>query len=77
MPHCQLLKIRFNQNQIAKIIGVHKSTISRELKRNSGKRGYRYNQAQRIAEKRKNKARKRITPEDWLGCRASPRSFCV
>jgi IS30 family transposase len=36
------------------------------LKRNTGKRGYRYNQAQRIAEKLKNKARKRITPEDWF-----------
>jgi len=62
----ELLKMRINQTQIAKIIGVHKSTISRELKRNTGKRGYRYKQAQRMAEKRKNKARKRITPEDWL-----------
>ncbi|MCK5817920.1 MAG: helix-turn-helix domain-containing protein [Psychromonas sp.] len=29
-----------NQTQIAKQLGVHKSTISRALKRNIGKRGY-------------------------------------
>jgi transposase, IS30 family len=61
-----LLKIGHTQTYIAKMIGVHRSTISRELKRNTGKRGYRYEQAQRMAERRKNKARKRITAEDWL-----------
>jgi len=62
----QLLKIGHNQTEISEIIGVHKSTISRELRRNTGKRGYRYKQAQRIAERRKNKARKRISCEDWI-----------
>jgi IS30 family transposase len=61
----ELLKIGSQQTEIAEIVGVHKSTISRELKRNTGKRGYRYQQAQRMTEKRKNKARRRITPEDW------------
>ena len=32
-------------SDIAIVIGVHKSTISRELKRNTGQRGYRYKQA--------------------------------
>lgn len=60
------LKTGYKQIEIAKVLGVHKSTISRELKRNAGKRGYRYKQAQRIAERRKSKARRKITPEQWL-----------
>jgi len=61
----QLLKTGHNQTEISEIIGVHKSTISRELRRNTGERGYRYKQAQKMAERRKNKARKRITANDW------------
>ncbi len=41
----QLNKIDWAQKDIAKEIGVNKSTISRELKRNTGDRGYRYKQA--------------------------------
>ena len=37
---------------IAKSIGCHKSTISREVKRNTGQRGYRYQQAQRCTAQR-------------------------
>ncbi|HIA67055.1 TPA: helix-turn-helix domain-containing protein [Candidatus Poribacteria bacterium] len=37
-----LLKTGYNQSMIANVIGVHKSTISRELRRN---RGYQYKQA--------------------------------
>lgn len=37
---------------IAKSIGCHKSTISREIKRNTGQRGYRYQQAQRFTAQR-------------------------
>lgn len=54
-------KIGMKNNAIAKSIGVHKTTIGRELKRNAGKRGYRHKQAQRLADerhKKKNKARK-------------------
>ena len=36
-----LLKTGHNQTMIAKVLSVHKSTISRELKRNHGLRGYR------------------------------------
>jgi IS30 family transposase len=60
-----LLKTGCKPTQIAEIVGVHKSTISRELKRNKGKRGYRPQQAQRIAERRHNRAKKRLRPEDW------------
>jgi len=40
-----LLKTSHNQSEIAKVIGFHKSTISREVQRNHGKRGYRHKQA--------------------------------
>lgn len=40
-----LMKQDFNQSEIAELIGVHKSTVSRELRRNSGGRGYRPKQA--------------------------------
>ena len=36
------------QVEIAKLIGVNKSTVSRELRRNHGRRGYRPNQAHRL-----------------------------
>ena len=54
------------QTKIAKTIGVHKSTVSREIRRNTGGRGYRYKQAHRFAiRRRKCKANRRITGEDW------------
>lgn len=59
------LKAGFCQTEIAEAIGVHKSTISRELKRNRGGRGYRPKQAQRFARERQKKANPRIKPEDW------------
>ena len=40
-----LLKIGHNRTEIAKALGSYKSTISRELRRNSGQRGYRPKQA--------------------------------
>jgi IS30 family transposase len=36
-----LMKARHNQTELALIVGVHKSTVSRELRRNRGLRGYR------------------------------------
>jgi IS30 family transposase len=41
-----------NQSEIANKLGFHKSAICREIGRNSGKRGYRPKQAQRLAESR-------------------------
>ena len=47
---------------IAHNIGVHKATVSRELARNSGGRGYRPHQADELARaRRKQRVRPRIT----------------
>ena len=53
------------QNQMAAALGVHSSTISRELTRNTGLRGYRPKQAQAKAFHRRLTARKmvKMTPE--------------
>ena len=61
-----LLKMEHSQTKIATVIGVHKSTISRELRRNRGGRGYRPQQAHRFAHKRRRKAvQNRIPTETW------------
>jgi len=68
-----LLKIGQKQHEIAQVIGVHpaqcgvhKSTISRDLIRNRGLRGYRPHQAQTKAEKRrKHRVRHRIGEKTW------------
>jgi len=60
-----LKKIGHNQTEIADTLGVHKSTISRELKRNTGGRGYRPKQAQRMSQERRKKAAPRIPEETW------------
>ena len=60
-----LMKAGFNQTQIASEIGVHKSTVSRECRRNRGQRGYRPKQAQELAVTRLcRRARPRIA-ETW------------
>lgn len=60
-----LLKMGHIQSEIANVIGVHKSTISRELWRNCGRRGYRPQQAHRMAISRRNKSVDRVQPETW------------
>ena len=60
-----MMRIGFSQTKIANEIGVHRSTISRELSRNRGKRGYRPKQANEIALNRRIKAKHRIQPETW------------
>ena len=60
------MKAGLCQTEIAKTIGVHKSTISREIKRNRGKRGYRPKQAQQFAIMRQDKAKPKIKLEDWM-----------
>jgi len=60
-------KAGFSQSHIARQLGVSKSTISRELRRNRGGRGYRPKQAQQLARARrqaKNNAT-RIKPKIW------------
>ncbi len=60
-----LLKMGHNQTKIADVLEVHKSTISRELRRNRGQRGYRPQQAQRLALSRRDKVQRRIAAETW------------
>jgi len=61
-----LKKAGHMQVDIARLIGVHKSTISRELRRNHGMRGYRPKQAHSLAvERRQEKVRPRITEQEW------------
>ena len=51
-----LLKTEQSQTEIAAVIGVHRSTITRELRRNRGKRGYRLQQAHRQGQQRRKKS---------------------
>jgi len=61
-----LKKADHRQAEMASIIGCHKSTISRELARNGGQRGYRPRQAQELARARKLRAhRPRIQSATW------------
>lgn len=55
-----LKKIELSPMAIAVQIGVDRSTIYRELKRNTGERGYRYDQAHQLAEGRKKDAKKPV-----------------
>ncbi len=59
------LKVNLSMSDIAKEIGVHKSTICRELKRNKGKKGYRPKQANIKACNRRSQAARfiKLTPE--------------
>lgn len=60
-----LQKAKKSQTYIAGAIGVHKSTISREIVRNGGDRGYRPQQAHQRALNKRQQAKKHIkfTPE--------------
>lgn len=61
-----LSKAGHRQNFIAREIGVHPSTISRELQRGRGQRGYRPKQADELAATRKQKRyRARIQAATW------------
>ena len=61
-----LKKAAHSRTEIASIIGVHKSTVSRELSRNSGQRGYRPKQAHELATERHLAAyRPRISAGTW------------
>jgi IS30 family transposase len=62
-----LLKEGLSQSQISANLGRHKSTISREIARNSGLRGYRPRQASIMSKERSfdNRNARRIRPSDW------------
>lgn len=61
-----LMKAGHNQTRIAILVGCHKSTISRELRRNCGQKGYRPYQANELAFDRQCDAyRARIAGQTW------------
>ncbi|MBA2702665.1 MAG: helix-turn-helix domain-containing protein [Blastocatellia bacterium] len=61
-----LMKAGLNQTRIAADLACHKSTISRELRRNRGEKGYRPYQADELAYSRQCEAyRSRIAWETW------------
>jgi IS30 family transposase len=60
-----LMQAEQQNKRIAEILGVDESTISRELKRNRGKKGYRPRQASQKAHERKHGAKRRIEDETW------------
>ncbi len=61
-----LLKTDHTQSKIAEVLGVHKSTISREIKRNIGQRNYRPKQAHNKAiDRRQGKVRSYIEKSTW------------
>jgi IS30 family transposase len=60
-----LMKMGHPHTQIAECIGVDKSTISRELSRNRGQRGYRPKQAHGLAMSRRKQGQYRIQAETW------------
>ena len=61
-----LMKAGHNQTRIATVVGCHKSTISRELRRNRGLKGYRPYQADEFAFDRQCEAyRSRIAWQTW------------
>jgi len=61
-----LQKAGHNQTSIAGLLGCHKSTISRELRRNRGQKGYRHYQADELAYERQCAGyRSRIAWQTW------------
>ena len=80
-----LLQSGHSQAHIARQIGVDPSTISRELVRNTGARGYRFKQAHEKASQRREEASdkpRKMTPdlveliEEKLTCRPARACFC-
>jgi IS30 family transposase len=60
------MKAGHDQSQIAKLLYLHKSTISRELSRNTGSRGYRPKQACGMSADRAQNSRNASTVASWV-----------
>lgn len=60
-----LLEVGKNGSEIARLLGVHKSTVSRELRRNRARRGYLPRHAHLLALARRRRARVRLTSAHW------------
>jgi IS30 family transposase len=72
LERCQIHALKstgMSQRAMAKQLSVHHSSISRELSRNTGKKGYRYKQAQQMADEQQQKAHARprvMTPNNIM-----------
>jgi len=65
-----LMKAGHDQSQIANLLDRHKSTISRELSRNTGSRGYRPKQACEMSADRAQNSRNANTVPAWVNDQA-------
>jgi hypothetical protein len=64
-----LKKVRQDQQTIASVLGVSRSTVCREIRRNRGQRGYRAHQAhQKALSRRRDKAQATPAPGDNRPC---------
>ena len=62
----EMNKMSLLQKDMATVLGVHPSTISRELKKNVGKRGEYIKGSHKLTlARRKNKSKRRISDECW------------
>lgn len=61
-----LKKSGMTQQEIAGAVGTSQSTISRELKHNTGQRGYRHKQAQNLTDERRSNASKAVKMTDSM-----------
>ncbi|MDP0561649.1 MAG: hypothetical protein QS721_04685 [Candidatus Endonucleobacter sp. (ex Gigantidas childressi)] len=85
MPDFRTKEKRLQQMEIAEIIGASQSTVSRELARNTGERGYRHRHAQGRTDRRRTESARanRMTPkmieviESKLRVAWSPSRFSV
>ena len=71
-----LMKAGLDQTQIAKLLDRHKSTVSRELSRNRGLKGYRPKQACATATKRSEKSRNAAAVPAWV-CEQAAYLLCL
>ena len=71
-----LMKAGHDQTQIAKLLDRHKSTISRELSRNCGLKGYRPKQACELTAKRSEKSRNAAAVPAWV-CEQAAYLLCL
>lgn len=60
-----LKKMEHTQSEIAQVLKVNRCTVSRELRRNIGGRGYRPKQADEKAMSRRPKSKPRIETDEW------------
>ncbi len=70
------MKAGHDQTHIAKLLDRHKSTISRELSRNCGLKGYRPKQACELRAKRSEQSRNAATVPAWV-CEQAAHLLCL